>query len=441
MHISPRRTLFLFLSVILAISTVAAVRRPPKTNVSNVQVGVPTTQLFLNSEPGEYIGGGRDYSYGPADGVFSFKTFDETHDGLVDKVEIDFVGPDGHWSLVFATNRLGQNLAVGIYNQSQSAAFTPAGVPGLSVDGLGHGCDAYVGRFAILDAQFDYSGPSPTIVRFAAEFEQHCEDNIAGLTGSVYVNSAPSVGLTLNKTQIQPSGKARGIVTLPAPATAEGAQVFLASVDSSAISVPESVTIPEGSTTAEFKIKSTGSEGPRAVPILATYNGVATYATVNVVPAGTPQTLLTLRYLADPVTGFGGQSVTYTQADGSFDLMGQSFRADGQIDSMDVFFRGNAPGVFQSLGFATKELGVPLAPGTYRMAERWPFESAGHPGVDANSCTNFDGSFVVLSASYDYTFAPAKVVNFAATLKINCNGNVSPTDLRGTLYFNYSPPN
>lgn len=443
MHISPRPvSLLLLVNAILAIPTIAAVKKPPRTNVSTAQVGVPSTQLLLNSEPGDYIGGGRNYSYGPADGVFSFETFDQTHDGLVDQVQIAFDGPDGRWSLAFGTNRLGRNISVGIYNQSQHATFTPAGVPGLSVDGLGHGCDRYVGRFAILDAQFDYSGSSPTLVRFAAEFEQHCEDNTPGLTGAVFINSAPTVDLSLKDTEVNPSGQTRGVVTLPAPAPAGGAQVALMSVDSSAINLPDSVTIPQGGTSAEFRIKSTGAEGPRPVPILAAYNGVASYATINVVPTGTPQTQITLRYLVDPATGLGGPTVTYTSADGLFDLMGQSFRTDSQIDNMYVIFRGSDPTKFELLGFATKELGLPLLPGVYRKAELFPAESAGHPGLDGgNGCTHFEGSFKVLSASYDYTFAPAKVINFAVTFKVNCNENVSPKDLRGTLYFNYSPSN
>jgi len=54
---------------------------------------------------------------------------------------------------------------------------------------------------------------------------------------------------------------------------------------------------------------------------------------------------------------------------------------------------------FGSLLFSTQKLNTPLAPGTYTSAERAPFESAGHPGLDFNfnsrGSNTLTGSFTI----------------------------------------------
>ena len=61
----------------------------------------------------------------------------------------------------------------------------------IDITGQGRGCNTDTGSFAILDAKFDYSGPYPRVVSFAAQFEQHCEGGAAALGGTVYYGSIP----------------------------------------------------------------------------------------------------------------------------------------------------------------------------------------------------------------------------------------------------------
>ena len=73
-------------------------------------------------------------------------------------------------------------LVPGAYEDATRWPFQAAGAPGLDVHGEGRGCQVLSGRFVVLEATYDGSGK---VQSFAADFEQHCENAVPALFGSV----------------------------------------------------------------------------------------------------------------------------------------------------------------------------------------------------------------------------------------------------------------
>lgn len=153
--------------------------------------GGPFTYLFMHSEPGDYIGGGVDQLYNSNMGVFRASASDNTGNGLADTVEIDYNDATyTHWWYQdYSTRRLGVDLSHGLYTDAQRWPFEDPGHPGLSVYGDGRGCNTLTGKFQVLEAIYDYSGPQPKLVSFAADFEQHCEGGVPALFGNIRYNT------------------------------------------------------------------------------------------------------------------------------------------------------------------------------------------------------------------------------------------------------------
>lgn len=152
-----------------------------------------TGSLYLNTEPGSYVGGRLGevlWTHG-IEGIFSVDTnFDK---GVT--VRFD----DGHyWSLDFAaptydpatnTNN-GNRLAVGFYDHATRFPFNSPTRPGLSFDGDGRGNNTLGAWFNVLDIAYGTNGQ---ILRFAADFRQYDEsENMTGPStyGSLRINSS-----------------------------------------------------------------------------------------------------------------------------------------------------------------------------------------------------------------------------------------------------------
>ena len=137
------------------------------------------TSLTVHSDPGDYIGGGVDQTWTPADG-----TFTAAHSpGLT---TISFNGGPTNWTLDFAAPS-GAELTAGPYEGAIRFPFQSPSTPGLSVSGSGRGCNTLTGRFDVLEAVY---APDGTVERFAADFEHHCEGGAPALRGSVRFNAS-----------------------------------------------------------------------------------------------------------------------------------------------------------------------------------------------------------------------------------------------------------
>jgi serralysin len=155
-----------------------------------VDTAVPDYALVMIGEAGEYVSAGQVHFYTDAVGTFSVtEMFDHTGDGQIDYLQLRYQDPAHWWYATFSTDDLGQNLAVGEYADAQRAPFAQAGHPGLDVFGDGRGSNLVFGSFSIVEVEFDYSGSSPALVRFAASFEQHSESpGSPALLGAISFN-------------------------------------------------------------------------------------------------------------------------------------------------------------------------------------------------------------------------------------------------------------
>lgn len=154
------------------------------------QVALSANLLYMNSEPGDYIGQGEIREFGSEDGTFSASVnFDNG-------VSINFSG-DEHWNVDFAAPQA-VPLEPGAYEGATRFPFQSPTAPGLSVSGDGRGCNTLTGRFVVLEVEY----ADDTVVSFAADFEQHCEGADPALFGSVRYNSTlgfePQVSVTVN---------------------------------------------------------------------------------------------------------------------------------------------------------------------------------------------------------------------------------------------------
>jgi hypothetical protein len=100
-------------------------------------------------------------------------------------------------------------------------------------------------------------------------------------------------------------------VLLNGPAPSGGAVVALSSSDSATASVPSSVTVPAGATSAAFTVTTSPVSTAKDVTITASWQGGAAQATVNVVPNVAP----TLLSPADGSSFTSGSTIAFDWTD------------------------------------------------------------------------------------------------------------------------------
>ena len=88
--------------------------------------------------------------------------------------------------------------------------------------------------------------------------------------------------VTVNPTDVVGGAQATGTVTLTSPAAAGGFLVALSSDDPAAATVPASVVVPAGSTSATFVVSTTAVPNTQSSLIIGTAGTVATYAIITV---------------------------------------------------------------------------------------------------------------------------------------------------------------
>jgi hypothetical protein len=145
-----------------------------------------STYFQYFSQPGDFVGGGQsglltqplwdfDISYLPTTGVH---------------ITIQQAGGGAFWFLDFDSGT-GTPLHRGTYLYASRYPFNPPGTAGLSVAGNGSGCNTLWGHFVISQLEI---GAGNQVLRFAADFVQHCEGVDPGLFGTIrYQAAAPSL--------------------------------------------------------------------------------------------------------------------------------------------------------------------------------------------------------------------------------------------------------
>lgn len=143
--------------------------------------------------------------------------------------------------------------------------------------------------------------------------EPHGDDNgngtASGMAGTITVLPAGSVltNLTLNPTTVTGGNSSTGTVTLSSGAPPGGAVVNLSSSDVMVATVPATVTVLAGATTANFTVHTSAVTTSTNVTISASYEGVTKEAALTVHPALTISSLT-----VEPAAVAGGASSTGT---------------------------------------------------------------------------------------------------------------------------------
>ena len=141
-----------------------------------------TTSLTFDSEPGDFIGQGEDFTLHPVDGEF-----EATRQSGVVKVAFD--GGLDWWKLEFQAQS-GAELEPGPYESATRYPYQSPTGPGLNVYGSGRACTNLSGRFDVIEAVYRSDG---TVERFAADFEQRCGPGT--LRGSIRFNASDGSAL------------------------------------------------------------------------------------------------------------------------------------------------------------------------------------------------------------------------------------------------------
>jgi hypothetical protein len=297
-----------------------------------------STYFQYFSQPGDYIGGGQSAILLPPTWTFS-GTYSPTN-GV--EFSVTQSGGGGWWFLDFDTGTA-DPLHQGTYLYASRYPFNPAGTPGLSVYGNGAGCNTLWGHFVISQIEI---GPGNQILRFAADFVQHCEGADPALFGTIrYQAAAPSL-----------------------------------------------------------------------ITRLVNYSDV---------PAS-------YYYTSEP-GDYIGQGLTELLDSDSY-----YFTESVGTGSAHVYVNGIHNSEWWYLDFSNG-LNVPLAPGTYDGAVRWPFNPPGVPGLsvsgDGRGCNTLTGSFIVS----EIEVGPLNLIqHLAVDFEQHCEG--APPALFGSVRVRSSAP-
>jgi thermitase len=116
--------------------------------------------------------------------------------------------------------------------------------------------------------------------------------------------------LSLNPTSVVGGNSSTGTVTLTAPAPSGGFVVNLSSSNTSVATVPSSVTVPAGATSANFTVATNSVSSATSVTITAAAGGITRTATLTVNPPASNVTLQSLTI--SPTSVWGGSTATGT---------------------------------------------------------------------------------------------------------------------------------
>jgi hypothetical protein len=364
------------------------------------------TVLLMDSDPGDYIGGGDNYYYTPGEGSF---TASQNYDG---GVSITFSNGSDSWSLDFAAPDA-IPLQMQAYPNATRFPFQDPDEPGLSVSGQGRGCNTLTGEFEVKQIVY---GP---IISFHATFVQHCEGFGPALHGEILYNSSDPL-------------PPKDHITSALTAFATRNQFFQYQISASNDPVSFSATdLPAGLSLDSSSGLISGMpsvEGTFSIQLTATGTDGTASATLSLAidPPGQstgPYTALFMRSESGDYIG-GGQSYFYTPFDGNF-------VAYGVPGGSSIFFYFSS---FSEFDYWNVSLSAPsfsrLGIGVYFGATR--FASSSNPGIDVTGegrgCNEAAGSFEVKELAYNGN----KLAAGRATFEQHCDGGPA---LHGEAWF------
>jgi len=133
--------------------------------------GVGTGSFAMDSDPGDWLGGGHPWRYDPSSAKMSAK-------GTPNSVFINIDGQDGtNWTASFTAPSLNSLRAGQRYVPDSSVP----GAASFSVMGDGRACDAMPGSFVVQQIRFDRLG---RLTDLRVDYETHCDNNAPANHGS-----------------------------------------------------------------------------------------------------------------------------------------------------------------------------------------------------------------------------------------------------------------
>lgn len=172
---SPRRPLRYFLFPLVGVA--AAACGSDKSGITGVGGSPSPNFVQLQSDPGDYIGGGQTYNYTQASAILTV-TANGGH------LSVSISG-DQQWSGDFQSPSALTQLQPGTYSGLQRYPFNDPATGGLSWYGEGRGCNMLTGSFTV-DSVTYANGNLTTI---DLRFEQHCEGGTPALHGTIHWRS------------------------------------------------------------------------------------------------------------------------------------------------------------------------------------------------------------------------------------------------------------
>jgi subtilisin family serine protease len=393
-----------------------------------------TNMLYFHSQPGDYIGAGRQRALYAGTG-YTLTPSRNYHNG----VSFNVSGNGEWWSLDFG-GPAAAPLAVGSYENAVRFPFENGVTPGISLTGNGRGCNTVRGRFDVLDVAYAANG---SVQRFAADFVQHCEGGAPALFGQIRFNSDAPIYIA----PVLPAPFAFvNAVDVPRGVSVISNAVAISGITSAPISVQGGEYSISGGpfTSAAGTIANGQSVALRLMS--SSLPGTATFATVRIGAASATFQATTaiaqigtnVLYYKSPPGDYIGQGQTRLLHAGT----GFSLTPSRNYDN-GVTFNINGSGQYWTLNLAAPgnppSSAPPLAAGSYEGAVRFPFQPSGQPGLDfygdGRGCNQLSGRFDVLQVTYG---AGGAVSSFAANFEQRCE-NFMPA-LLGRIRYNSSVP-
>ena len=144
------------------------------------------TFLHFESEAGDYIGQGQKVTLTLNEVDFLVqRNFDNGISFSINNSSRP-MPPQSIWWYADFAGPFDAALVVGPYEYATRFPFQIPGAPGLSFSGNGRGCNTLMGRFDVREVA--YNPVTGVVLRFAVDFEQHCE----GLAPALQRESAES---------------------------------------------------------------------------------------------------------------------------------------------------------------------------------------------------------------------------------------------------------
>jgi hypothetical protein len=134
--------------------------------------------VYLQSDSGDYIGGGRTYSYTNADTLIT-----PSNSGLT--IDVGVQGNQG-WNGTFLLPSAARTLQAGYFKDLTRTPFADSAVGGVEWSGEGRGCNAIKGWVVIDKVELS----NGVMTALDLRFEQHCEGGSSALHGQVHWTKA-----------------------------------------------------------------------------------------------------------------------------------------------------------------------------------------------------------------------------------------------------------